>query len=133
MTAEDSSTKSTKRVVRLRAGWTLEEGIAFARTIQEIVLPLRYWTSLGGSVLYKGQAKKDLDLVIAPFNKNDCVPPEQVIAAILEKMPGVSHEWTREWIHDQWRQRGITDTKHVEAFRIDDADTWRRFDLFFLS
>lgn len=97
------------------------------------MLPLRHWVALGGSVLYKGESRKDLDLVVAPYNRNEGPAPSDVVAEILAKVPHIQHEWPCAWIHAQWRERGGTDTKHVEAFKIDDGETWRRVDIFFLA
>jgi len=48
--------------------WTLELGIAAARIIQAVVVEHGAHVALSGSVLIRGESKKDLDIVIYPHD-----------------------------------------------------------------
>ena len=46
--------------------WTLDEAIKLVRELEEVVKPVGYHCALGGSVLMRGESKKDLDIFVYP-------------------------------------------------------------------
>jgi hypothetical protein len=46
--------------------WNLDDGIAIARQLEQCVIGFGYHIALGGSVLHKGESKKDLDIFVYP-------------------------------------------------------------------
>jgi hypothetical protein len=47
---------------------SLDEGLVIARHFEAIAAPAGYHVALGGSVMYAGKSKKDLDLIVYPHD-----------------------------------------------------------------
>lgn len=79
-----------------------------------------------GSVFHKGESTHDLDVIIYPRNAAEDIDKDK--AREVFKSLGMKQMYTVEQVHEGWRSRGITDTKHVEVWR------WHhyRIDFFFL-
>lgn len=68
--------------------WTLEEGLAFARNLERLLVPAGFHCALGGSVLHSGSSQKDLDIFIYPHKSNgEPVSDADVLSAIFEVLP----------------------------------------------
>lgn len=87
--------------------------------------------ALAGSVLMKGESKKDLDLILFPYTsvgynvgklKND-------LACI-----GMKCVFDRAFVTEMWRKQGSDDSKHVEVWTFAVGE-WagKRVDFFFLN
>lgn len=51
--------------------WTLESAVEFIRDLEPILASLGWHCALTGSVLYKGESRKDLDLVVYPHRTSN--------------------------------------------------------------
>jgi hypothetical protein len=49
--------------------YTLVEGIAVCKEIEELIKPLGCHCGLGGSLMYRGYSTKDIDVLIYPRSK----------------------------------------------------------------
>lgn len=68
--------------------WTLEEAIPFLRNLEKVAEQNHWHLALTGSVLYKGESKDDLDIVVYPHDVPDGkstwfeVDPDEVVAKL---------------------------------------------------
>ncbi len=107
--------------------WTLEEGLELIRQLHPSVQQAGYYLGLTGSVLFKGQSEKDLDIIAYPKSKPDG-NPEALRTALREQ--GLYIWLDSDFIRERWREKGSNDTKHVEAWKTENG---KRIDLFILS
>lgn len=96
---------------------TIQEGLGIVQQLEPLIAPLGFHAALTGSVLFKGQSEKDLDIIVYDHdrrNKKDRGP-----------------------LHDLLRQAGFTSAypvgpscndKEVVVYKLEG----RRIDLFFL-
>jgi hypothetical protein len=108
--------------------WTLEDGLALVRKLEKELAP-HYHAALGGGVLHRGSSDHDLDIVILPHHANhlDVGEIHKVLQAHLRLVV------TRDKVLEDWRRRGITDTKYVEVWVDDSNDESRRVDIIILG
>jgi hypothetical protein len=113
--------------------WRLdEETLAFVRSIEVALRPVRWHVALGGSVLHKGESVKDLDLIVFPRKRGPDRPAEFKIGRLHWALTsvGMTQRRTREWMQRNWNRRGIFDEKWVEVWLCPHG---RRIDLLVLS
>lgn len=108
--------------------WTLEQGLEILRNLEKNLKPLKYTSTLGGGVLFKGFSTKDLDIFIAPYNKTD-VNHDSLIK-ILEGL-GFIRKKTKEEVHKGFEYAGDSEKihKHVEIWDFNG----KRVDFFFVE
>jgi hypothetical protein len=63
--------------------WTLDDGVTFARQLELSVIDYGYHIALGGSVLHKGESKKDLDIFVYPHTTEQCLRQQVMVALQL--------------------------------------------------
>lgn len=107
--------------------WTLIDAIELIRQLNDGVQKCGYVFGLTGSVLFKGESQKDLDLILYPWSLKDH-PGEQNVRAFLA---------SQGWICEHVCVNGITpsgglreDDKHVEIWKTSDG---KRIDIFWLD
>jgi len=64
--------------------WTLDEGVAVVRDIQEAVRPFGYHVALGGGVLNLGKSDKDLDLYFLAMDVEQGNDPHALLAFLQD-------------------------------------------------
>lgn len=106
--------------------WTLESGLATARTIENVAKDAGFHVALAGSVMYAGKSYKDLDLIVFPHHAQESLTED--MERVLYKL-GFTKTQDADEVSEGWI--GYTkDSKKVERW----ADTeGRRIDLFWLS
>jgi hypothetical protein len=115
------------------AKWTLEEAVAFVRSLQPAVLKCGFSLGLTGSTLTKGSSEHDVDLIVYPLRTNP-EPDIHALQAVLN-----SHNMYRfvgtPQVHAAWRRAGSLDEKKVEVWVWVDKSGGidKRVDIFFLS
>lgn len=107
--------------------WALEGALAFVRSLDKAVRGAGYSVALGGSVLLRGESRKDLDLIVFPLStaKQDLGALKKVLIAQGLTLQTPRYEVTARWVRDV----GSEDAKRVEVWDYDG----RRVDLLFLS
>lgn len=83
-----------------------EDAVTIALDIERVIAPLGAHTALTGSCLYRGESKKDVDIVVYPHNADD--PPakmdllnalhEQLELGIVNKKGWWHCDTTREYV-----------------------------------
>lgn len=63
--------------------WTLESGISFIRSMEEIANQYNYHLTLGGSVLHRGESNKDLDIYAMPFHNDKLCDESSLLTAFM--------------------------------------------------
>ena len=107
--------------------WDLDSALTFIREHEEALRKLGWCLGLTGSILLKGQSKKDLDLILFPANNGKV--DREALYELLEEQ-GLRLQHTSIVVHQAWQRQGSSDRKHVEVWRTLDG---RRIDFFFLS
>lgn len=112
----------------MRPVWNLVEALEFVQQVTPVVARAGFGLALGGSVLTKGESRKDLDLVLFPLRigKEDVFDLRTLLTVELQMRMVMD----QNAVKDEWRRiYGSDDTKHVEVW------TWlgKRIDLFFLK
>lgn len=107
--------------------WTLDEGVDFVRSL-ELRLAPTWHVALGGSVLMRGESRKDIDLIIYPHNASD-ESGWEVLEACL-RAAGLSLFVSEYEVRAAWRDAGSTDTKHVSVWLTSLHEEGRRVDVF---
>lgn len=112
----------------MTSNWTWGDCQVFVKELRLVALGAGYAVALAGSVLYRGESKKDLDIVLFPLGGTDR-DLDRLKAAL--KSYGMVLELAEAEVKAQWlRDYDSRDTKHVEIWKAPDG---RRVDLFFLS
>jgi len=108
--------------------WKIDEAIELIRKLEIEIKPIKYTSSLGGGVLFKGESYKDLDIFIAPYNKTD--KDYDALIKILENM-GFIRKKTKEEVHKgfEYCGDGGKEHKHVEIWEYNG----KRVDFFFVE
>jgi hypothetical protein len=85
---------------------------------------------IAGSVASRGTSTKDLDLVVFPWDASKPFDVESIRRVFVNEM-----QWTlvmtKDEVHAIWREKGSSDTKHVEVWQT--KTLHRRIDVFFLQ
>jgi hypothetical protein len=103
--------------------WNREQAMDVIEGLEPVMSELGAHVGLTGSILYKGQSEKDLDLIIYPHNKSEIDWNIGVLKMELIKffkMP----------LNDCGGFSQIRDSKEVSWLKMKDG---RRIDFFFLS
>ncbi len=115
-------------MVKKRPRWTLEQALELVRSLNERLLEVGYVVALTGSVLFKGESNKDLDLLIYPMTTEH--QDKTKVAAKLKEL-GLLQVSRAEQVQERWKKmRGSNDKKHVEIWRTRDR---RKIDIFMVS
>lgn len=61
---------------------TLQEGLEFCREIEERLVKIGYHCGLTGSILYKGESEKDIDIIIYPHQVSKQLPVNHILGVI---------------------------------------------------
>jgi hypothetical protein len=101
--------------VGIRSSWTLDEGLQLLRTLRPEVLKAGWAPALGGSLAYKGSSEKDADIILFPMSA-DKVNFEALYSVLNEF--GLKRVYDKDQMIASWRERGSTDTKHVEVWTL---------------
>jgi len=110
-----------------KSNWTLEDGLSVLRNIHAPLASAGFGIALGGSLLYRGHSKKDIDVIIFPMRKGAV----KVDAAfVVLEFLGWTRWFSVETVQARWRKIGSADTKHVEVWKTPDG---RRADLIILE
>lgn len=63
--------------------WTIAEALVLLPSIEEIAKVCGYHIALGGSVMYRGESKKDLDIIVYKHKDPDPLRPEHTVLMTL--------------------------------------------------
>lgn len=105
--------------------WKLNDAIEEIKQLEPKLAAVGFHCALTGSVLYKGESIKDLDLVIYPHNKNGAFDTDWQPA--------------RDCVKNHFKSAFIKDCGGTSQIRDDKKVSWisdelqRRIDLFFLE
>lgn len=58
----------------------LEYAVAVIRTLEPLLAAAGYHPALTGSILYKGESNKDIDVILYPHDPKVILPPKELIA-----------------------------------------------------
>lgn len=111
--------------IRARRAWTLEGALLFVRALLPFVQAAGWEVGLTGSVLYAGESRNDLDLVLYP---HDASKPEGDFQAAL-RAAGGRLVASSTVVLASWRAAGSDDVKHVERWSFGG----RKVDVFVLK
>lgn len=119
--------------------WTLEEAVTISRRIEDILIPLGYHCSLGGSVLHKGTSSKDVDIFVYPHDSQNLRNEDDLMFEIFSKLRGNYYGDC----DDQYQKRDSKTVKYMhfdyfEPINSKEDELWmdtsnRRIDIFFLK
>lgn len=114
-----------KEKTTLRSAWTIEEAQALAAHLLPHLLSMGFHLGIAGSVALVGRSDNDLDLIVYPLNatRADVQDARDMLTTAGLKCLMNHHRVARAW-----RERGSTDTKHVEVWSY----RGKRVDVFFL-
>jgi len=107
--------------------WELETALGLIRALNPPAQEVGFSVALGGSVLYEGSSKKDLDLIVLPLN-GECYDINKF--RDLLKSSGWGRRFTAAEVKRQWAKKGSSDTKNVEIWL---TPSRKRVDIFYLS
>lgn len=100
--------------------WTRETAIPFLAALEEFFAQNGYHCALGGSVMYRGDSDKDLDVIVYPHIREDCLP----VDILWERLVGhLAPSEARKAVGS------CRDGKDVRVMLVCD----RRIDFFFLK
>ena len=110
--------------------WTIEEAIGFTRVLDPVLREAGFTVGITGSILLNGQSGHDLDIIVYPISAPGST--HEQAAEALKKF-GMRVICPSDYVIERWREKGSTDTKVVEIWRVTDK-RWkgRRVDVFFL-
>lgn len=111
--------------------WNLGQGISFINKLLPAMNKAGFYLGLTGSVLFGGESRKDLDILVYPTNKSKC---DFDLARAVLKEAGLTCLCTFPEIQEIRKKRGTTqvpeDLKLVEAWK---TKYGQRVDFFFVS
>lgn len=108
--------------------WLFEESLPLLRALEKDLAAVGWHLALAGSVLFKGESSKDLDVILYPHNTSTTGILDQERARDVLREHGFKLFRTQEEISAYWKALGSTDEKHVEAWGSKGA----RLDVFFM-
>lgn len=92
--------------------WDLITGIALARKLELLAIPINCHIALGGGVLQRGYSYKDLDIFVYPRKVAEKhLPPEEIL-----KIFGVTEIRKFEFYSDKVVFTGLVDGRRVDFF-----------------
>jgi hypothetical protein len=100
--------------------WTRETAFQFLEQLEKFLAANGYHCALGGSVMYRSTSDKDLDVIVYPHNRDNCI----LVDVLWERL--------REFLSPRksFNSEGSSrDSKDVRVFYVAD----RRIDFFFLK
>lgn len=107
--------------------WNLLDGVAVARKIEDVVVPLGYHVALGGSTLYAGESNKDLDIFL--YNRSGST--QAMIETVLHNINFMKFD-DGQMAHSEYgnsyHYRGTYEGKRVDVFflvKIDDERDYK--------
>lgn len=106
--------------------WTLEDALNLVRSTQEALTPIGWYIGLTGSVLFKGESYKDLDLIFYPKTTAN-IDTDALLKTLKDS--GFNPWLSMDQIHAIWRSIGSNDTKNVSSWKYQG----KRVDVFILS
>jgi hypothetical protein len=106
--------------------WVLHDALQFVRRLEKKLRIAYAHVAFTGSVLYEGESRKDLDIVIFPHSSRHF--DLDLVRGVLEEA-GLHCLFTVAQVHKDWRERGIKDRKRVEIW----AYRQKRVDVMFLK
>lgn len=108
--------------------WGLQDAVGFVRQLG-ITIP-EYNFALGGGTIHKHGLRKDVDIIVFPFNRSPRVWDPMEIARLLTTF-GMTRERTHEQLLEWWLKKGET----PDPARL--VEIWsyhrRRVDVFYMS
>lgn len=107
------------------AWWTLDEATRLCRFLWPRLMSVGWHLAVTGSVMTRGQSRKDLDLVAYPRRSGSRVNHLRSELRRAGLTPGIGVLEVRKI----WRDGGSRDSKHVEVWWTEGG---RRIDLFVL-
>jgi hypothetical protein len=100
--------------------WTRETAFQFLEPLDAFLTANGYHCALGGSVMYRGTSDKDIDVIVYPHNRDNCI----LVEVLWDKLCDFLSP------RKSYRCPGSSrDSKDVRAMYIAD----RRIDFFFLK
>ena len=112
-----------------RGPWSLVDAVALINDLLPDAQAAGWGLGLHGSVLYRGASAHDLDVIAYPMDTSKPLSIDSLHAVLIRHALKIT--MTREYVHDHWREKGSTDTKHVEIWHTAEKPP-RRVDLFVL-
>jgi hypothetical protein len=109
--------------------WDMAQARDFIDKVRAVVQPAGWHVALTGSVFWRGESAKDLDLILFPHHKTGPLDLDGLRAALLT-IPKFLPHVPVEQMHAYWRKIGSPDTKHVEVWLYRGC---RRVDLMVMS
>lgn len=110
--------------------WHLHDALLFVRRLERKLKVAGAHVALTGSVLQKGESKKDLDVVIFPRQSQRF--DLDLVRGVLEEL-GMRCVVSVAEVHRDWRGRGIRDRKKVEIWVVGRGRNRKRVDVMFLK
>ena len=96
--------------------FTLEDAVAFARTVEAEISKVGWHCALAGSCLHAGRSSKDVDLIVYPHKKTGPHCPNKRGLHGALRRAGLDVWMTRRQLRANWKKRGIRDNKWVEVW-----------------
>lgn len=108
---------------------TIEQAVEVCRKVEALISPHGAHCALTGSCLYKGESKKDIDIIIYSHQLSEKYPKEKVLEAIK---PHVSqHDFGFDHLGDG-EHFFQTNTKYIDKDVVLCVIDGFRIDLFFM-
>jgi hypothetical protein len=125
---EKPKAKQKPKTLQEARTWRLQDAVELIEELRPELESVGWTLGLTGSVLFRGESTKDLDLIVYPLNAS-IENNKELVRDVL-----IRHRFrlflTKAELAEKWKtQAGSTDTKHVEVY----TGRYRRLDLFFLS
>lgn len=110
--------------------WTLDEARSFISTVQELIFPLGHYVALTGSVLFEGESKKDLDLIIYPADTTKSLDAAEVRKALV----GLGMRLRGDFAFIRMARKRSRDSRRLESLDTKEVEFWtwgeKRVDIF---
>jgi len=100
--------------------WTRETAFQFLEPLEKFLAGNGYHCALAGGVMYKGTSDKDLDVIVYPHDRDNCI----LVDVLWERLRGFLSPLK------SFNSKGSSrDSKDVRVFYV----AGRRIDFFFLK
>lgn len=107
--------------------WNIISSYLLFRNIDSRLRDRGWFAGLSGGVICRGYSNHDMDIIVVPFDKSnynvDTV--NQILCSL-----GMNRTHKSEEMIQNWRKKGLNDTKFVESYR---TKTNKRVDVIYLT
>lgn len=96
--------------------WKQKEAITLLKKLEKLLYArCNLHVALGGSVLFTGKSKHDLDVIVYPHNTTHFSIFVEEFEYAVRQLGLIPYMSTKR-LHSYWRSKGGTDTKRVEVW-----------------